>query len=161
MMAYQAIVIKASREFSGLGWVQYDRAFRHQVAVTKDSTGRETIRHFIAFASRGRPNIHNFALCASARLIRLSYARMREPLPGRSPTIPEEALKPPGLRKAMGGGGGELCKLFNHPSGPRCTFSPCKYAHRRALCQGTHPGSRCRRQRQGGDAIVPNCPRIV
>ncbi len=36
LMAYQAIIIKASRDFDGLRWVQYDRAFRRQAAVMKD-----------------------------------------------------------------------------------------------------------------------------
>ncbi len=33
LMAYQVIIIK---EFEGVGWVQYDRAFRRQAAVSKE-----------------------------------------------------------------------------------------------------------------------------
>ena len=35
-MAYQALIVKCSRDRDGWGWVMYDRAFRRQVAVTKD-----------------------------------------------------------------------------------------------------------------------------
>ena len=35
-MAYQALIVKCSRDCDGWGWVMYDRAFRRQVAVTKD-----------------------------------------------------------------------------------------------------------------------------
>ena len=33
--AYQSTIIKCYRDYGGLGWAQYDRAFRRQVAVTK------------------------------------------------------------------------------------------------------------------------------
>ena len=35
-MSYQAIIIKCARDFHGLAWAQYDRAYRRQVAHTKD-----------------------------------------------------------------------------------------------------------------------------
>ena len=34
-MAYQAVIVKCSRDYEGISWVLYDRAFRQQVAVTK------------------------------------------------------------------------------------------------------------------------------
>ena len=35
-MAYQATIIKCSRDFDGLAWAQYDRVYRTQVAQTRD-----------------------------------------------------------------------------------------------------------------------------
>ena len=36
-MVYQStIIIKCYKDYDGLGWVQYDRAFRRQVAITKN-----------------------------------------------------------------------------------------------------------------------------
>ena len=35
-MAYQALIVKCSRDCDGWGWVMYNKAFRRQVAVTKD-----------------------------------------------------------------------------------------------------------------------------
>ena len=35
-MSYQAITIKCAQDFDGLAWTQYDRAYRRQVAQTKD-----------------------------------------------------------------------------------------------------------------------------
>lgn len=35
-MAYQSTIVKCYKDFEGLGWAQYNRAFRRQVAVTKD-----------------------------------------------------------------------------------------------------------------------------
>ena len=34
-MAYQSTIMKCYKDFEDLGWAQYDRAFRRQVAVTK------------------------------------------------------------------------------------------------------------------------------
>ena len=35
-MSYQATIIKCARDFHGPVWAQYDRAYRYQVAQTKD-----------------------------------------------------------------------------------------------------------------------------
>ena len=35
-MSYQALIIKCARDFQGPAWAQYDRAFRRQVAQTKE-----------------------------------------------------------------------------------------------------------------------------
>jgi hypothetical protein len=36
LMSYQATIIKCAKDFHGLAWVQYDRAYRRQVAQTKE-----------------------------------------------------------------------------------------------------------------------------
>ena len=36
LMAYQATIVKCSHDFEGMGWAQYDWAYRRQVAQTKD-----------------------------------------------------------------------------------------------------------------------------
>ena len=37
-----------------------------------------------------------------------------------------------------------VCRLFNKPEGPRCTFNLCKNAHACALCKGQHARAECR-----------------
>ena len=36
LMGYQSLIIKCSRDFEGLAWAQYDRAYRRQAAQSKD-----------------------------------------------------------------------------------------------------------------------------
>ncbi len=52
LIAYQVIIIKASREFEGVGWVQYNRALRRQAAITKEM-------------QRGKTNTTLSSICAS------------------------------------------------------------------------------------------------
>ncbi len=142
-MAYQTIVIKASRDFDRLGWVQYDRAFRRQAAVTKD-LNRACINitlYSICFASSAK----HTSVCALC----LNDSHSTENCGGqgclRGRHNQQEQVQH--LHGTLGRWqSAEIFRLYNHPIGPRCTFSPCKYAHRCALCRGAHPGTRCQRQ---------------
>ena len=55
-MAYQALIVKCSRDYNGFGWVLYDRAFRRQVAVTKDLNW-----------SKLNPTLHSLCLAGKAK----------------------------------------------------------------------------------------------
>ena len=58
LMDYQAPIIKCSRDFDGLAWAQYDRAYRRQAAQTKDlSLG--SIRHYnsLCFAGKAKHGV--------------------------------------------------------------------------------------------------------
>ena len=157
-MAYQALIVKCSRDYEGLGWVMYDRAFHRQVAVTKDLNW-----------SKLNPTLHSLCLAGKARRNKfcsfcLSDNHATEQCPeswqGRSSAISFEHLRPltpyqfpqggpvpgfahpPGLPLAPLPS--QVCRLFNKPEGPRCTFSPCKFAHVCIICKGPHSRSECR-----------------
>ena len=156
-MAYQALIVKCSRDYEGLGWVMYDRAFRRQVAVTKDlnwSKLNPTL-HSLCLAGKARRNkfcsiclSDNHATeqcpeswqgCSSA----ISVGHFRPSSPYHFPQVgPVTAFaQPPGLPLAPLPS--QVCRLFNKPEGPRCTFSPCKFAHV-CICKGPHSRSECR-----------------
>ena len=71
-LAYQSTIIKCYREYDGLGWAQYDRAFRRQVAVTK-SLHWSHINGSLCFAGKGRRS----AVCVHC----LSYNHVSEHCP--------------------------------------------------------------------------------
>ena len=59
LLAYLSTIVRCHKEFSGLGWVQYDAAFRRQAAITQPSreisTGEESTRPCIVSALQARP----------------------------------------------------------------------------------------------------------
>jgi len=55
-MAYQALIVKCSRDYEGFVWVLYDRAFRRQVAVTRDLNW-----------SKLNPTLHSLCMAGKAR----------------------------------------------------------------------------------------------
>ena len=162
-MAYQALIVKCSRDYEGIGWVLYDRAFHRQVAVTKDlnwSKLNPTL-HSLCLAGRARRNKfcsaclsdnHSVEQCPEAWQMFPPFGsagqyRSASPL---SPFYPH-----PGPF-SFGAGGGQppappfgppgvpTCKLFNKLEGQRCTFTPCKYAHVCTICRGPHARAECR-----------------
>ena len=67
LMAYQAMIVKCSRDFEGLAWAQYDRAYRRQAAQTKDlrwSRLNPTL-FSLCFTGKARRNI----ACAHCQVI--------------------------------------------------------------------------------------------
>ena len=157
-MAYQALIVKCSCDYDGLGWVLYDRVFRRQVAVTKDlnwSKLNPTL-HSLCLAGKARRNkfcsaclSDNHATeqcpeswqgCSSASWFGpyrpatpLHYPQVG-PVPGvHHPTALPFAPMPL-----------QVCRLFNKPEGSRCTFSPCKFMHSCIVCNGPHPRSEYR-----------------
>ena len=153
-MVYQALIVKCSRDCDGWGWVMYDRAFRRQVAVTKDLNWFKLnpTLHSLCLAGKAPRNklcslclIDNHAAeqctqswqgCSSARHYRpstLFHYPQVEPVSGfaHPPGLP---LVPLPL---------QVRRLFNKPDGPRCTFSPCKFAHICIMCKGPHLRSEC------------------
>ena len=58
LMVYQATMMKCSKDFDGIAWVQYDRAFRRQAPQTKSlswSNLNPTL-YSICFAGKARRN---------------------------------------------------------------------------------------------------------
>ena len=55
-MVYQSTIIKCARDFQGLAWAQYDRAYRRQVAQTKDLHWSKLNPTLYSYALLGRPS---------------------------------------------------------------------------------------------------------
>lgn len=142
-MSYQATIIKCARDFDGLAWAQYDRAYRRQVAQTKDlrwSRLNPTL-YSLCFAGKAKRHI----VCSLC----LSDNHASENCPENS-NLPSGLLPwhqtPSGQLSTMTKPPTKLCNLFNAREGPRCTFQPCKYAHRCSICRGAHARAFCKRQ---------------
>ena len=152
LMAYQATIVKCSRDFEGLAWAQYDRAYRRQAAQTKDlrwSRLNPTL-FSLCFAGKARRNI------ACAHCLSDNHTSDACPdNPSRSffwwqhpgATFPHAGgASPVGVAPPVGGahpGRLRICHLFNARDGPKCTYSPCKFAHVCSACKANHPRSAC------------------
>ncbi len=151
LMAYQAIITKASKEFDGVGWVQYDRAFKRQAAVTKDLQWEKinTTLYSVCFAGKAKvQSLCSFCLCSghptTACPESMDYGSPWRPMQGWN--LPQTATPTPRLA----GSGAEVCRLFNHAAGPRCHYASCKFRHACTSCGGPHPRSKCQTLPSGG-----------
>ena len=145
LTAYLATIVKCSRDFEGVAWAQYDRAYRRQMAQTKDpqwSKLNPTL-FSLCFAGKGKRN----AVCCHC----LSDNHVAESCPenparmsvqwqmGVGWPTPVQA-SPKGAQKPKSGFT-NICYLFNKKEGSGCAFSPCKFAHVCLGCRGDHPQS--------------------
>ena len=144
-MAYQTTIIKCARDFQGPAWAQYDRAYRRQVAQTKDlrwSKLNPTL-YSLCFAGKAKRHvICNFCLSdnhASERCPENLDHVEAVSWPIQSGLLNQILflIHSHQLRRV------KLCHLFNAQEGPRCTFRPCKYVHWCSNCRGAHPLSVC------------------
>lgn len=157
-MSYQATIIKCARDFDGLAWAQYDRAYRRQVAQTKDlrwSRLNPTL-YSLCFAGKAKRHIvcafclsdnHTTEQCPenpSSVANSMSWFN-NSTLPGPSQAYYQE----------------RLCNLFNAVGGPRCNFHQCKFAHKCSACRGTHARAFCRKFPVAGGATVHSGSRVM
>ena len=131
-LAYQSTIIKCFKDFEGLGWAQYDRAFRRQVAVTKDLRWSQIngTLYSLCFAGKAKKS----AICAHCLSDNHSTDRCPEAPPTASKGRSSEFVK----REAV-----PICRLFNAPGGSRCRFKHCRYLHQCIACGQDHPWSAC------------------
>ena len=84
-LVYQSTIIKCYKDYDGLGWVQYDRAFRRQ---PRTSTGPTSTEPFTACVSQGRQNAALYACIAPATTTHLSAApKLHPPAKWVAPTV--------------------------------------------------------------------------
>ena len=160
-MAYQALIVKCSRDYDGFGWVLYDRAFRRQVVVTKDlnwSKLNPTL-HSLCLAGKAKNNKfcticlsdnHTTEQCPESWQMfpPMYYPGQVRPLTPYPPPPPFVGLAPFGQGQAPPRPPNHrpvpICKLFNRPEGPRCTFHPyCRFRHVCMVCSGPHARAEC------------------
>ena len=142
LMAYQVTI---SRDFEGLAWAQYDRVYRRQGAQTKDlcwSRLNPTL-FSLCFAGKARQNIacahclsdnHVSDNCPDNPSHSLFMWQYPSSAAAIAPPMPMGGVQSQRLR---------ICNLSNARDGPRCTYTPCKFAHLCSFCKGAHPRSAC------------------
>ena len=146
LMAYQAIILKAYRDFDGFGWAQYDRAFCRQAAITKDlNWSRINITLYsICFAGKQKHSM----VCSTCLSDNHATNQCPETNPwGALNTMfphPQPFNQPPHAAQ-FSGPAPKICRLFNHPGGSSCKYNPCKYAHVCSGCGSPHSRAECKR----------------
>ena len=145
-MSYQATIIKCARDFDGIAWAQYDRAYRRQVSQTKDLRW-----------SRLNPTLYSLCFAGRAkRHIACSFCLSDNHASDHCPENPNGSVFPWFQSNAVqatttaSSVKPRFCHLYNAREGPRCTFQPCKFAHQCSVCRGLHPRSACQRASVGG-----------
>ena len=130
-----------------VAWAQYDRAFRRQMAQTKDPRWSKLNPTLFSVCFAGKAKCD--AVCCHC----LSDNQLAEGCPENPARMlvqwqmgvgwpsPVQA-SPRGTQKPKSGFM-KICYLFNKKEGSGCAFSPCKFAHVCLGCRGDHPRSAC------------------
>ena len=150
-MAYMSIIIKCQKRFEGLGWFAYDRAFRRQVATTKNLQWSKTDSTLFSLAFTGKAK--QITMCDLCFSTNHGTAQCPEAM-GPAPFVPWQQWQPimpqcsnprneyrvPASSKDNNIG--KICGLFNSKGG--CTYGKkCKFGHVCSMCKGNHTRSEC------------------
>lgn len=149
-MGYLWTIVCASRNFEGTAWVSYDAAYRRQMANRKsfDWAAINPTIYNEAFTGRAKllPRCR-YCLADTYEARECQYAPRDKPPP---PMMPRWAgwvspTRSEGLGdRACAGRRVEICNLFNHPEGNKCSLKWCRYAHLCSRCRrGLHPAAKC------------------
>jgi hypothetical protein len=142
-LAYQSTIIKCYKDYDGLTWVQYDRAFRRQVAIIKNLNWSHIngMLYSLCFAGKAKRS----AICVYC----LSDNHASERCPEAPPTTT-------GKRQSYATS--EVCRLFNASGGSRCHYTKCKFEHKCSSCNQDHPRSSCPTSLQGAKGVKRHHP---
>ena len=126
--------------FVGDRWVIYDASYRRAAANTKslDWGIKDNDLYNETFTGRARA-ISRCSICSSE--LHLS----RECPQGDHFNVPSFSQ---GGKSRIPRPDNPICLLYNHRSGDKCTFIPCKYGHFCKECGGRHPIARCPKQKR-------------
>ena len=150
LMAFQSTIVRASQDYAGLAWVQYDSAFRQQAALTgltQWSAINSTI-YTLCFAGAAR-TATRCELCFATTHFSKECAQQGDPDPGvreRLRAIEKAVISMTPKTDAPAKSGnpqmmfGEVCRLWNNN---RCTFRRCRHSNVCSGCSGQHPFSSC------------------
>ena len=142
LFAYQAMIVRAERNYEGKRWVAYDRQFRREALARKDLNW-----------SVSDPRLYNEAFTGRAKAIaRCSYCLQDDHVATLCPRNPNRPLfgwypdtsawpmqmamssQPPSLHSRPTNPN-EICRRFNEG---RCKQLYCRYRHACNSCQGPH-----------------------
>ena len=157
LMAYMSTIVRCQKEFEGLGWMQYDTAFRRQAAISKDLYWGKInpTLYSICFAGHAR-RLARCTICLSTNhpvehcpQAMYQFTAIEGQLSGYThysqnpPQFPRPQPPRPALRQRAATV--EICMLYNSREGSRCTFARCRYAHICLYCRGAHSARECTR----------------
>ena len=132
LMAYMATIVKCSRDFEGVAWSQYDRAYSRQMAQTKDlrwSRLNPTL-FSLCFAVRARRNIA-CSHCLSDNHVSDSCPDNPSRLAlqwqiGAGCLTQQQYHQVPQVQQWKSSKQTKICYMFNKKDA--CSYSPCKFA---------------------------------
>lgn len=151
MMAYLSLIVRASQDFEGLGWVRYDSAFRRQAAATGNkrwSVINPTL-YAMNFSAR-KVGTQRCELCFATSHTEQDCAQSGSRDPGMSERLKHLesaviAIARPGPSRPPGGphqqqSGGEACRKWNTGG---CSYPRCRFRHVCSGCGGNHQLMHC------------------
>lgn len=160
LMAYMATIVKCAKDFDGVAWAQYDRAYRKQMAQRKElrwSRLNPTL-FSLCFAGKAKRN----ATCAHC----LADTHTTDQCPdnpvrfwGWQAQERERGPAPAGNQQRGRNTQKPICFLFNKKGGNECSYNPCKFAHLCLSCKGNHPRSSCAKAAEGENPGPAKRPR--
>lgn len=124
MCAYFQVILKASKEYSGTMWKQYDAQYRQKAAAThnKDWSTIDSTIFNQCFTGRAR-HVQGCSYCASIKHDTLDCPRRK----GKWPAPTSEPPPPKAAKQRS-----DLCYNFNYHR--PCHLSPCPYKHHCLKC---------------------------
>ena len=166
LMAYMAIIHKASMEFSGKSWLRYDSTFRGQAAASGYRhwsainaslyaicfTGNVAAKSHcefcfsLAHASRDCPSAaDDVDVACGWRMVKSVVAQVAANSIGKLPNLPDQrpnAHMTDQRSNAADPRSEQVCLLFN---AGRCMYAKCRRRHVCSACAGSHPVTACTR----------------
>ena len=143
LLAYQASIVRAERNFDDNRWVSYDRCYRREALANKSLDWSLPNSRLYNEAFTG--HAHTLPRCSHClQEDHIASACPRNPMRAWFPWIPLEppqTTTQPAQQKTQSQ---ERCNRYNEG---RCrnTANTCKYTHRCRECWGSHPSYHCPR----------------
>ena len=157
LMAYMYTIVRASQDFGGTSWVNYDTVFRRQAAatgMTAWSRVNGTLHHICFNGPRRQALRCDLCLAATHRTedcvlgdpeqdslsrLRTLEAMVRSLTSRQTTNHPQASVnnpQAPPIRPS-----GEVCRAWNRQE---CHFRRCRHTHICSNCGGNHPAVLCR-----------------
>ena len=148
LFAYQALIVRAERNYESNRWVSYDRQFRREALACKDLNWSVPDARLYNEAFTGRA--HSIARCTFClQDDHPSNDCPRNPNRSLLGWLQDTALWPafprpshPSMAHPAPGTSQGICRRFNRG---RCNSTQCRYFHACQECRGPHPWSECPR----------------
>ena len=152
-MAYLSIIVKCSRDYEGLVWMQYDRAFRRQAGASKDLQWSKVNTSLFSLCFTGKAKTSSlFQTCCSSEHSSTQCPESWGPAwpwpSNQLAPVPFGQQTPAATRPPIQNGmfnarnthrRSQICGLFNSRKGNVCSYRSCRYAHTCSKCRGDHP----------------------
>ncbi len=141
LMAYQAIIAKASTKYRWPSWVVYDQNFRQEVTGNVGQSWAKVEPGIYALSFTGQAiSAENW--CARCQC--LDHASSNCPMQRKRSWSSAMGSPPAGQGRATSRHDQPVCLKFNKFEGD-CKFgNRCKFAHVCSSCREPHPVSKCK-----------------